>query len=121
MTLDLGSPDGLALLRRLIDTADVLIENFTPRVIDHFGLDFDSLRARNPRLIMVRMPAFGLDGPWRDRNGFAQTMEAVSGLAWRTGFEDELPTLVLGVCDPLAGVHTVFATLLALDARDADR
>jgi crotonobetainyl-CoA:carnitine CoA-transferase CaiB-like acyl-CoA transferase len=117
VTLDLGSPDGLALLRQLIDTADVLIENFTPRVIDHFGLDFDSLRTRNPRLIMVRMPAFGLDGPWRDRNGFAQTMEAVSGLAWRTGFEDELPTLVLGVCDPLAGTHTAFATLLALDAR----
>ncbi|HUE07773.1 MAG TPA: CoA transferase [Acidimicrobiales bacterium] len=117
VTLDLGSPDGLELLRQLIDGADVLIENFTPRVIDHFGLDFDSLRARNPRLIMVRMPAFGLDGPWRDRNGFAQTMEAVSGLAWRTGFEDELPTLVLGVCDPLAGAHTAFATLLALDAR----
>jgi crotonobetainyl-CoA:carnitine CoA-transferase CaiB-like acyl-CoA transferase len=117
VTLDLGSSDGLALLRQLIDTADVLIENFTPRVIDHFGLDFHSLRARNPGLIMVRMPAFGLDGPWRDRNGFAQTMEAVSGLAWRTGFEDELPTLVLGVCDPLAGAHTAFATLLALDAR----
>jgi crotonobetainyl-CoA:carnitine CoA-transferase CaiB-like acyl-CoA transferase len=117
VTLDLGSPDGLALLRRLVETADVLIENFTPRVMDHFALDFDSLRARNPGLIMVRMPAFGLDGPWRDRNGFAQTMEAVSGLAWRTGFADELPTLVLGVCDPLAGAHTVFATLLALDAR----
>jgi crotonobetainyl-CoA:carnitine CoA-transferase CaiB-like acyl-CoA transferase len=117
VTLDLGSPDGLALLHRLIDTADVLIENFTPRVIDHFGLDFAALRAGNPGLIMVRMPAFGLDGPWRDRNGFAQTMEAVSGLAWRTGFEDELPTLVLGACDPLAGAHTAFATLLALDAR----
>jgi crotonobetainyl-CoA:carnitine CoA-transferase CaiB-like acyl-CoA transferase len=117
VTLDLGSPDGLALLRQLIDTADVLIENFTPRVIDHFELDFDSLRARNPGLIMVRMPAFGLDGPWKDRNGFAQTMEAVSGLAWRTGFEHELPTLVLGVCDPLAGNHTAFATLLALGAR----
>jgi crotonobetainyl-CoA:carnitine CoA-transferase CaiB-like acyl-CoA transferase len=119
VTLDLTSPDGLALLRRLIDTADVLIENFTPRVIDQFGLDFDSLRASNPGLVMVRMPAFGLDGPWRDRNGFAQTMEAVSGLAWRTGFEDQLPTLVLGACDPLAGAHTAFATLLALDARAA--
>ncbi|HSZ37890.1 MAG TPA: CoA transferase [Acidimicrobiales bacterium] len=118
VTLDLGSSDGLDLLRQLIDTADVLIENFTPRVVDHFGLDFEALRARNPRLIMVRMPAFGLDGPWRDRNGFAQTMEAVSGLAWRTGFEDALPTLVLGVCDPLAGAHTAFATLLALDARE---
>jgi crotonobetainyl-CoA:carnitine CoA-transferase CaiB-like acyl-CoA transferase len=118
VTLDLGSPDGLAVLQRLLDTADVLIENFTPRVIEHFGLDFEFLRSRHPRLIMVRMPAFGLDGPWRDRNGFAQTMEAVSGLAWRTGFEDELPTLVLGACDPLAGAHTAFATLLALDARE---
>jgi crotonobetainyl-CoA:carnitine CoA-transferase CaiB-like acyl-CoA transferase len=117
VTLDLGSPDGLALLLQLIDTADVLIENFTPRVLGHFGLDFDTLRARNSGLIMVRMPAFGLDGPWRDRSGFAQTMEAVSGIAWRTGFEDDLPTLVLGVCDPLAGAHTAFATLLALDAR----
>jgi crotonobetainyl-CoA:carnitine CoA-transferase CaiB-like acyl-CoA transferase len=117
VTLDLGSPDGLALLRRLVDTADVLIENFTPRVMDQFGLDFDSLRASNPRLVMVRMPAFGLDGPWRDRTGFAQTMEAVSSMVWRTGFEDDLPTLVLGACDPLAGAHTAFATLLALDAR----
>jgi crotonobetainyl-CoA:carnitine CoA-transferase CaiB-like acyl-CoA transferase len=67
---------------------------------------------------MVRMPSFGLNGPWRDRTGFAQTMEAVSGLAWRTGYEDELPTLVLGACDPIAGAHAVFATLLALRARE---
>ena len=118
VTLDLNSPDGLALLHRLIDSADVLVENFTPRVIDHFGLDFESLRARNPRLVMVRMPSFGLNGPWRDRTGFAQTMEAVSGLAWRTGYEDELPMLVLGACDPIAGAHAVFATLLALRARE---
>jgi crotonobetainyl-CoA:carnitine CoA-transferase CaiB-like acyl-CoA transferase len=118
VTLDLRSEEGLTLLGRLIDTADVLVENFTPRVVDHFGLDFESLRARNPGLIMVRMPSFGLDGPWRDRTGFAQTMEAVSGLAWRTGFEDDLPTLVLGVCDPLAGAHAAYATLLALRARE---
>jgi crotonobetainyl-CoA:carnitine CoA-transferase CaiB-like acyl-CoA transferase len=118
VTLDLNTADGLALLHRLIDQADVLVENFTPRVVDNFGLDFDSLRRRNPRLVMVRMPSFGLDGPWRDRTGFAQTMEAVSGLAWRTGYEDELPTLVLGACDPIAGAHAVIATLLALDARD---
>ncbi len=117
VTVDLGSDEGIGLLRRLVSTADVVIENFTPRVMDHFGLDFESLRAGNPGLVMVRMPAFGLDGPWRDRTGFAQTMEAVSGLAWRTGFEDDLPTLVLGACDPLAGAHAVFATILALEAR----
>ena len=117
ITLDLGSEVGRGLLRRLADTADVLIENFTPRVMDQFGLDDEMLRARNPRLVVVRMPAFGLDGPWRDRTGFAQTMESVSGLAWRTGFEDDLPTLVLGACDPLAGAHAVYATLLALESR----
>jgi crotonobetainyl-CoA:carnitine CoA-transferase CaiB-like acyl-CoA transferase len=118
VTLDLNAPDGLDLVHRLIDSADVLVENFTPRVIDNFGLDFDSLKARNPGLVMVRMPSFGLDGPWRDRTGFAQTMEAVSGLAWRTGYDDELPTLVLGACDPIAGAHAAFATLLALRARE---
>jgi crotonobetainyl-CoA:carnitine CoA-transferase CaiB-like acyl-CoA transferase len=117
VTLDLGTAEGLRLVRRLIATADLLIENFTPRVIDQFGLDFETLRTENPGLIMVRMPAFGLDGPWRDRTGFAQTMEAVSGLAWRTGFEDDLPTLVLGACDPLAGAHGAFAVILALRAR----
>ena len=68
---------------------------------------------------MVRMPAFGLDGPWRDRTGFAQTMESITGMAWRTGFPDGPPVLVRGACDPLAGVHAVFATLLALRQRDA--
>ena len=67
---------------------------------------------------MVRMPAFGLEGPWRDRTGFAQTMESVSGMAWRTGREDGPPTLVRGACDPIAGMHTVLATLLALIDRD---
>ena len=86
--------------------------------MDQFGLDWDSVHALNPRLVMVRMPAFGLDGPWRDRTGFAQTMEAVSGLTWRTGFPDGLPTLVLGACDPVAGMHAAAAALLGLARRD---
>src|SRR5208282_1278690 len=93
-------------------------EKYTPRVMEQVGLDWDHLHAINPRLIMVRMPAFGLEGPWRDRTGFAQTMESVSGMAWRTGREDGPPTLVRGACDPIAGMHTVLATLLALIDRD---
>ncbi len=119
VTLDLGSPEGLALFRRLLGQADLLVENFTPRVMDQFGLDWESVHELNPRLVMVRMPAFGLDGPWRDRTGFAQTMEAVSGLTWRTGFPDDLPTLVLGACDPVAGMHAAAAALLGLARRDA--
>jgi crotonobetainyl-CoA:carnitine CoA-transferase CaiB-like acyl-CoA transferase len=65
---------------------------------------------------MVRMPAFGLDGPWRDRTGFAMTIEQASGLAWMTGYPD-LPLVVRGACDPVGGMQAVFALLLALEHR----
>jgi crotonobetainyl-CoA:carnitine CoA-transferase CaiB-like acyl-CoA transferase len=103
---------------RLAATADVLVENYTPRVMEQFGLGWDRVHEVNPDLIMVRMPAFGLGGPWRDRTGFAQTMECLTGMAWLTGFPDGPPVLVRGACDPLAGMHAVIATLLALIERD---
>src|SRR5262249_41913429 len=65
----------------------------------------------------VRMPAFGLDGPWRDRVGFAQTMEQLSGMAWLTGFPDGPPVIPRGPCDPLAGLHALVALLVALEHR----
>jgi crotonobetainyl-CoA:carnitine CoA-transferase CaiB-like acyl-CoA transferase len=64
----------------------------------------------------VRMPGFGLEGPWRERPGFAATMEQVSGLAWITGYSDGLPSIP-GICDPLAGMHAAFAILTALEHR----
>ena len=106
------------MLERLLKTADVLVENFTPRVMEQFGFDWDRVHALNDELIMVRMPAFGLDGPWRDRTGFAQTMECLTGMSWLTGFAEGPPVLVRGACDPLAGMHAAFATMLALIARD---
>jgi crotonobetainyl-CoA:carnitine CoA-transferase CaiB-like acyl-CoA transferase len=65
---------------------------------------------------MVRMPAFGLDGPWRDRAGFAMTVEQASGLAWITGYED-IPLVPRGPCDPIGGTHAVIALLVALEHR----
>jgi crotonobetainyl-CoA:carnitine CoA-transferase CaiB-like acyl-CoA transferase len=118
ITLDLNCPQGIETLERLTSTADVLVENYTPRVMDQFGLGWSRLHEINPSLIMVRMPAFGLDGPWRDRTGFAQTMECLTGMAWLTGFVDGPPVLLRGACDPLAGMHSVIATLLALIQRD---
>jgi len=120
ITLDLTRPECIEVFERLVATADVLVENYTPRVMDQFGLGWERLHALNPALHMVRMPAFGLDGPWRDRTGFAQTMECITGMAWMTGFADGPPVLVRGACDPLAGMHAVIATLLALLQRDAD-
>ena len=114
VTLDLGSEDGRRLFNELVADADVVIENFSPRVMDHFGLTADALLAINPRLVVARMPAFGLAGPWRDRVGFAPTMEQIAGLAWVTGLPDGPPVPPRGACDPLAGVHAAFAVTAAL-------
>src|ERR1700710_355639 len=113
ITIDLTRPEGHALVLRLLETADVLVENYTPRVMDQFDLGWDVLHAANPALNVVRMPAFGLDGPWRDNPGFAQTMESLTGLAWATGWPDGSPTLVGGAGDPIAGLHATFAAMLA--------
>jgi crotonobetainyl-CoA:carnitine CoA-transferase CaiB-like acyl-CoA transferase len=120
LTLNLDDPAGMALAKRLIGWADLVVENYTPRVMEHFGLDWPAVHALNPRAVMVRMPAFGLDGPWRDRVGFAQTMEEMSGLAWITGFRDGPPVLPRGPCDPLGAMHGAFAIQVALAQRDRD-
>jgi crotonobetainyl-CoA:carnitine CoA-transferase CaiB-like acyl-CoA transferase len=118
VTLDLASEEGRRLFSTLVARADVVIENFSPRVMDHFGLTAETLLAINPKLVVARMPAFGLDGPWRDRVGFAPTMEQIAGLAWVTGLPDGPPVAPRGACDPLAGVHAAFAVLAALHFAD---
>jgi crotonobetainyl-CoA:carnitine CoA-transferase CaiB-like acyl-CoA transferase len=115
VTLDLESEDGKRLFKTLAGQADAVIENFSPRVLDQFGLGADVLLELNPRLVVVRMPAFGLTGPWRDRVGFAPTMEQIAGLAWVTGMPDGPPIAPRGACDPLAGVHAAFALVAALE------
>ncbi|MHB8467622.1 MAG: CaiB/BaiF CoA transferase family protein [Acidimicrobiales bacterium] len=120
LTLDLTTPEGARVFEALLETADLFVENYTPRVMEQFGFDWDRVHALNSRLIMVRMPAFGLDGPWRDRTGFAQTMEALTGLAWVTGPADGPPVLVRGAGDPIAAMHGVVAVFVALSERDGD-
>lgn len=115
VTLDLQTDEGIRLVKTLIGQADAVVENFSPRVMDQFGLGADALLDLNPRLVMVRMPAFGLTGPWRDRVGFAPTMEQIAGLAWVTGLPDGLPVAPRGACDPMAGAHAAFALLAALE------
>lgn len=117
ITLRLDKNEGLELLKRLIADADLVIENFSARVMPAFGLDADTIKSLNPRAIFVRMPAFGLDGAWRDRAGFAMTVEQVSGLAWITGYED-MPLVIRGACDPIGSAHAIFAIGLALEERD---
>ncbi len=117
LTLDFQTEEGRDVLRRLIATCDVVVENFTPRVIDQIGLDFESVRALRDGVIMLRMPGFGLDGPWRDNPAFAYIIEDASGLSWLTGYPDRTPFEPYSVGDPNAGVHALNALLLALEHR----
>jgi len=119
VTLDLTQPAGRMLLERLVAECDAIVENFTPRVLENFGLSWERIRELNPNALMMRMPAFGLSGPWRDHTGFAQTMEQLSGMAWVTGHVDDQPRIPRGPCDPLAGMHATFAFLVALAERAA--
>jgi crotonobetainyl-CoA:carnitine CoA-transferase CaiB-like acyl-CoA transferase len=119
VTLDVSQARGLELLEKLIAHSDGIIENFTPRVLDNFGLSWERVKELNPNALMMRMPAFGLSGPWRDNTGFAQTMEQLSGLAWVTGHPDDQPRIPRGPCDPIAGMHAAFAFLVALAGRSS--
>jgi crotonobetainyl-CoA:carnitine CoA-transferase CaiB-like acyl-CoA transferase len=117
LTLNFQTERGRDLLHRLIPRCDVIVENFTPRVIDQIGLDFASILKLRPDAIMLRMPGFGLDGPWRDNPAFAYIIEDASGLSWLTGYRDRNPYEPYSVGDPSAGVHALNALLLALEHR----
>jgi crotonobetainyl-CoA:carnitine CoA-transferase CaiB-like acyl-CoA transferase len=116
VTLQLDTPEGRELLLRLLADADLLIENYSVRVMEHFDLDWPLVHAHNPRLVMARMPAWGLDGPWRDRVGFAMNVEQACGLAWLSGYPDL--AMVVNACDPVGALHAVFAVTLAFEERE---
>ena len=119
LTLNLKDRRGIEIAIALAERSDVIVENYSPRVMDAFGVTSERIRELNPRAVYIRMPAFGLDGPWRDNVGFAQTMEQMSGMAWLTGHPDDQPRIMRGPCDPIAGMHGAFAALLGLRERAA--
>ncbi len=119
LALALRAPQGLALLARLIDTADVLIENFRPGTLEEMGLAPAVLQARNPKLIIVRVSGWGQDGPYRERPGFGSLVEGMSGFAAKNGFADRPPVLPpLALADMIAGLYGMSAVLLALRHRE---
>jgi crotonobetainyl-CoA:carnitine CoA-transferase CaiB-like acyl-CoA transferase len=116
VTIDFSVPAGRELVLDLVAGSDVVVENFTPRVLGNARLDFAHLTERRADVILLRMPGFGLDGPWRDHTGFAQTMEQTSGIGWLTGLPAGEP-LVRSTIDPITGIHGAFAVLAALERR----
>ncbi len=117
LAVELDTERGRELLLQLVDHSDVLLDNFSPRVLEQWGLDQSVLLARNPGLIVLRAPAYGLTGPWRERLAYAPTIEAQAGLAWISGFTDRGPEPPSGVADAMGGAHATVALLLALEYR----
>ena len=117
--LDLGTPGGAEVLRRLAATADVLVENFRPGTLEKWGLGPDALLERNPGLVLVRLTGFGQDGPYARRPGFGTLAEAMSGFAHLTGDSGGPPTLpAFGLADSICGIAASSAVMMALFHRD---
>jgi crotonobetainyl-CoA:carnitine CoA-transferase CaiB-like acyl-CoA transferase len=115
VTLDLKNPDDADVLLRLLDEADVLVENFRPGVLERLGFAPEVLHARNPRLVITRVTGFGQTGPYAHRPGFATIAEAMSGLAAITGEPDGEPMLPpIALTDEVTGLVAAFATMVAL-------
>jgi formyl-CoA transferase len=118
ITLNLKS--GGDIFKKLVSTADVLIENFRPGTLESWGLGWDVLSELNPRLVMVRVTGFGQNGPYANKPGFGTLAEAMSGFAHITGMPDGPPTLPpFGLADGIAAQYGAFATMFALYERDA--
>jgi crotonobetainyl-CoA:carnitine CoA-transferase CaiB-like acyl-CoA transferase len=115
ITLEFDTPEGLALVRRLVAEADVVIENYSPRVMPKYGLDFESLRAINPRVILCSMPGYGAQGPLSGFISYGTNVDPASGLASLMGYRGELPHLGGNAYpDPVAALFAVGAILVAL-------
>lgn len=113
--LDLKDPADLAVMRRLCDTADVLVENFRPGTLERLGLAPEVLHATNPALVITRVTGFGQTGPYRDRAAFATQAEALSGFAAINGEPDGQPLLPpIALTDEIAGLVAAFATMVAV-------
>ena len=119
ISLDLHTPGGRDALLRLAENADVLIENFRPGTLERWGLGYDVLSERNPRIVVARVTGFGQKGPYRSRPGFGTLAEAMSGFAAMTGEPEGPPVLPpFGLADGVASLATAYAIMVALHARD---
>jgi crotonobetainyl-CoA:carnitine CoA-transferase CaiB-like acyl-CoA transferase len=115
IALDFKNEDDLALLRKLLDDAHVLVENFRPGTLERLGLAPEELLKRNPKLVIVRVSGFGQDGPYASRPGFASIAESMAGLAAVSGDPNGPPMLpAIALTDEATGIAAAFATMVAL-------
>ncbi|HET6786326.1 MAG TPA: CoA transferase, partial [Aquabacterium sp.] len=120
VVLDLRTPEGRAIVRELIDQADVVIENFKPGTMEKWGMGYEALSRSNPGLIMLRISGYGQTGPYRERPGFAVVAEAMGGMRYLNAEPGRTPVRAgVSLGDTLAALHGVIGILLALQARHA--
>lgn len=120
VTLNLATEAGRELARKLVDKSDVVIENFAPGVMARLGLGYDELAARNPRIVMASLSAFGQEGPQKSYVGYGPSLDAWSGLDWMTAYENGSPNALGGMFpDTSSGLHGAAAILAALESRRA--
>lgn len=118
VTLNLREREGQDILRRLIDGADVLLENFRPGTLERWGLGYEALAARNPRLVMVRVSGYGQDGPYAHKAGYAAVGEAMAGMRALMGYPDRPPSRAgISIGDTLAATYAALGTMMAIEAR----
>jgi crotonobetainyl-CoA:carnitine CoA-transferase CaiB-like acyl-CoA transferase len=120
ITLDLKTPDGVAILKKLATGADVLIENYRPDVKRRLGFDYDTLRKLNPRLVYVSLSGFGQTGPYANRPGFDQVAQGMGGLMSITGLPGQGPVRVgIPIADLSGGNYAAMGAFIALIEREA--
>jgi crotonobetainyl-CoA:carnitine CoA-transferase CaiB-like acyl-CoA transferase len=117
LAIELDDPRGRELFLQLLGHSDAVIENYSPRVLENWGMGQDVLVELFPHLVVLRAPSYGISGPWRERLAYAPTMEAQAGLAWMTGFVDLPPESPSGMSDSMAGAHAMVGLLLAFEHR----
>lgn len=118
VTIDMARPEGQALIRRLVATSDVLVENFKVGGLARYGLDYDSLKVLNPRLIYCSITGFGQDGPEAGRAGYDFMIQGMSGLMSVTGSPDTEPQKIgVALVDVMTGLHAAIAVLAAIEQR----
>ncbi len=121
VTVNLKSPDGQQIVRRLAAQADIVVENFRPGAMEKWGLGYEALARDNPGLVMVRLSGYGQSGPYRDKPGFGAIGEAMGGLRHVTGYPDRPPVRVgISLGDAVASLYGVIGALMALRQRDVN-